>query len=74
MTVIYVARGNNLVGLIAVADALPPTSREAVRRLGELGIKVVMLTGDNWATARLRVGRSEANAEGSKQRRVEVGR
>jgi Cu2+-exporting ATPase len=52
MTVIYVARGNLLAGLIAAADALRPTSRDAVRRLKALGIEVVLLTGDNWATAR----------------------
>jgi Cu+-exporting ATPase len=39
------------VGAIALADALRPTSAAAVRRLQEAGIEVVMLTGDNAATA-----------------------
>lgn len=51
-TVIYVARDGQIAGLIAVADAPRPTAREAVRRLKERGIDVIMLTGDNWATAR----------------------
>ena len=49
---IYIARDGRLVGLIAVADAPRPTSREAVQRLKALGVESVMLTGDNWATAR----------------------
>ncbi|WP_276205214.1 heavy metal translocating P-type ATPase [Azonexus hydrophilus] len=39
------------LALIAIADALRPTSREAVARLRQRGIRVVMLTGDNAATA-----------------------
>jgi Cu+-exporting ATPase len=38
--------------LFVVADALKPTSREAVRRLRELGLRPVLLTGDNEQTAR----------------------
>jgi len=52
VTVIYVARGEQLLGVMGVADALRPTAREAIQRLKELGITVFMLTGDNWATAR----------------------
>ena len=51
-TVIYIARDGRLVGLIAVADAPRPTSREAVQRLKALGVESIMLTDDNWATAR----------------------
>ncbi len=40
-----------VLALIAIADALRPTSREAVARLRQRGIRVVMLTGDNPATA-----------------------
>ena len=38
--------------LFVVADRVKPTSAEAVRRLGELGLRPVLLTGDNAATAR----------------------
>jgi len=40
-----------VLALIAIADALRPTSKAAVRRLQARGIRVVMLTGDNPATA-----------------------
>lgn len=40
-----------VLGIISVADVVKPTSREAVRQLKELGIQVVMLTGDNKRTA-----------------------
>lgn len=40
-----------VLGIISVADVVKPTSREAVRQFKELGIEVVMLTGDNRRTA-----------------------
>jgi Cu+-exporting ATPase len=39
------------IGYLAIADRLRPTSRQAVRQIQEMGIQVVMLTGDNPATA-----------------------
>ncbi len=50
-TVMVLAEGAAVLALFAVADALRPTSKAAVRRLRERGIRVVMLTGDNAATA-----------------------
>ena len=50
-TVVYVARGGALVGLLAIADAARPTSAAAIARLREMGVEVAMLTGDNRATA-----------------------
>lgn len=50
-TVVHVAHGGRLLGLIGIADAVRPTSRAAVAALGDLGVKVVMLTGDNAGTA-----------------------
>ena len=55
-TVVHVARGGRLWGLIAIADAPRPTSAAAVAALRERGVEVVMLTGDNRATAE-RVGK-----------------
>lgn len=40
-----------VIGILSVADVVKPTSREAVRQMKELGIEVVMLTGDNRRTA-----------------------
>ncbi|HWI14776.1 MAG TPA: heavy metal translocating P-type ATPase, partial [Burkholderiales bacterium] len=50
-TVVAFAHAGRAIGLIAIADRLRPTSRAAVQRLRALGIDVVMLTGDNRATA-----------------------
>lgn len=50
-TVVHVAHGGELVGLIAIADAARPTSAATVRKLREQGVQVAMLTGDNQATA-----------------------
>ncbi|UCV20010.1 heavy metal translocating P-type ATPase [Ferribacterium limneticum] len=50
-TVVVLVEGETRRALFAIADALRPTSRAAVERLRERGIRVVMLTGDNAATA-----------------------
>ncbi|MCO6399633.1 MAG: copper-translocating P-type ATPase [Verrucomicrobia bacterium] len=50
-SVVGLAHGTDLLGLIGIADPLRPTSRDAVARLAQMGIEVVMLTGDNRATA-----------------------
>ena len=50
-TPLYFALGNRLLGLIAAADVVKPTSREAVARMQEMGMDVIMLTGDNARTA-----------------------
>ena len=42
---------NKLLGIIAVADTIKPDSREAVKELKNMGLRVVMLTGDNRRTA-----------------------
>jgi P-type Cu+ transporter len=46
-TVVYVARGREILGLVALADQIKPQSTEAIRRLKAMGLQVVMLTGDN---------------------------
>jgi P-type Cu2+ transporter len=51
-TAVIVAVDGRAVGVIALADAARDTAAEAVQSLHELGTKVVMLTGDNEATAR----------------------
>jgi Cu+-exporting ATPase len=50
-TLIGVATGGRALGVLALADTVRPTSAEAVARLKAAGIDVVMLTGDNAATA-----------------------
>jgi len=51
-TVVHVSQAGRVIGLIAIADAIRPTSRAAVAKLRERKIDVVMLTGDNAATAK----------------------
>ncbi len=50
-TPLYFAEENQLLGIIAVADVVKPTSAAAIAALKKLGIDVVMLTGDNQRTA-----------------------
>ena len=65
-TPLYFAQGSRLLGCIAVADTVKPTSKEAITKMRALGLKVIMLTGDNAATAeaiRQQVGLDEAIAQ-----------
>lgn len=50
-TVIWLADSQQALGLVAIADRIKPTSREAIRQLQEMGISTYMLTGDNPETA-----------------------
>ena len=50
-TVIVIAAGEQMAGVIAIADTLKPTTREAIRLLAAKGMHVVMITGDNRRTA-----------------------
>lgn len=51
-TPLYFCKGNTLLGIIAVADIIKEDSAKAVSELKNMGIKVVMLTGDNERTAK----------------------
>jgi Cu+-exporting ATPase len=55
-TPIYLAVAGQAAGLVVIADPIKPDSQAAVARLHALGLKVVMLTGDNTATARAVAG------------------
>ena len=51
-TPLFFCRSGKLLGVIAVADVIKPDSPQAVRELQGMGIRVVMLTGDNERTAK----------------------
>ncbi len=51
-TPLYFAQEGKLLGVIAVADTVKPTSAQALREMRDLGLDVVMLTGDNPRTAK----------------------
>ncbi len=50
-TVVYVAAGGVLIGVIAVSDVLRPDASETVKRLKDMGLRVMLLTGDQPAAA-----------------------
>ena len=50
-TPLFFAKAGELVGTIAVADEVKETSADAIAALGKLGVRCLMLTGDNRATA-----------------------
>jgi Cu+-exporting ATPase len=51
-TIAFVALGGNVAGLLAIADEIKPDSGQAIRELHRLGLRTMMLTGDNERTAR----------------------
>ena len=51
-TVLYIAADQKLLGMISVADPVKKTSAEAIREMEQMGLDVVMLTGDHEKTAR----------------------
>ncbi|RBP32484.1 Cu+-exporting ATPase [Marinobacter pelagius] len=51
-TPLYLTLGDEVLGVIGVADAIKPDSKAAIKRLHDAGIKVMMVTGDVEATAR----------------------
>ncbi|MBM3518769.1 MAG: copper-translocating P-type ATPase, partial [Alphaproteobacteria bacterium] len=65
-TVIFVAVEGELAGLLGIADPVKATTGEALARLREAGIRVIMVTGDSRATAQAvarRLGIAEVEAE-----------
>ncbi|HHW69857.1 MAG TPA: copper-translocating P-type ATPase [Clostridiales bacterium] len=63
-TPMYVAIDNKLIGVIAVADVVKPSSKDAIEALHRAGIKVMMITGDNKETAKAiarQIGIAEEN-------------
>ncbi|MDB6154892.1 MAG: heavy metal translocating P-type ATPase [Chthoniobacteraceae bacterium] len=77
-TVIFVAVAGKAAGILSVADPIKPSAMEAIQALHKLGLKIVMLTGDNEHTAQavatqLGIDHVEAGvAPGGKHARIEA--
>ncbi len=73
-TPVILATKEKILGIIMVADAIKPESIKAVEKLQKLGIKVVMLTGDNKNTAKYiadKVGIDEVVAEATPENKID---
>ena len=74
-TPLFLALGDQVQGVIGVADAIKPDSEAAIRRLHDAGIKVMMVTGDVDATARAiaaKTGIDDYRAEVLPENKAEV--
>jgi Cu+-exporting ATPase len=74
-TAIFVAVDRRPAGVIAIADPIKETTHDALQSLIDDGLSIVMLTGDNWTSARAvarRLGISEVEAEILPQDKSEV--
>jgi P-type Cu+ transporter len=74
-TIVLIAVDGKLVGAVAIADPIKPTTRQALDDLTRMGVRIVMVTGDNRQTAeaiaaRLNIG--EIHAEILPQQKTEV--
>src|SRR5436190_5056931 len=73
-TVIFVGINRKAAGILAVSDPIKESTPEAIKHLHELGIKVIMLTGDNERTAKAvasKLGIDEVEAGAEPQRKTE---
>ncbi len=66
-TTVWVAMNGEAAGVLGIADPIKPTTREAVRELHKLGLRIIMCTGDNQRTAE-----SVAHALGIDEFKAEV--
>ena len=74
-TAVLVARGGSVLGAVVVGDTVKPEAPEAVRRLVALGLRPVLLTGDNEGAARAvadRVGVDEVHARATPASKLET--
>ena len=51
-TTVWAGVNGNAIGVLGIADPIKETTRQAIRELHAMGLKVIMCTGDNWRTAK----------------------
>jgi Cd2+/Zn2+-exporting ATPase len=74
-TVVGIASGREVAGLLVLEDIVRDDAQTAVMRLNALGLRTVLVTGDNWAAAEqiaAQLGISEVHAETLPQEKVEI--
>jgi Cu+-exporting ATPase len=74
-TTVWVAVNGKAVGVLEIADPIKPTTKEAVRALHEMGLKIIMCTGDNRRTAESvarHLGIDEFKAEVMPDEKIEI--
>jgi len=74
-TTVWVAVDGHAVGVLGIADPIKPTTREAIRALHDMGLKIIMCTGDNRRTAESvarELGIDEFRAEVMPDEKIEI--
>src|SRR5882762_4640379 len=74
-TTVWVAVDGHAVGVLGIADPIKPTTRKAIRELHDLGLKIIMCTGDNRRTAESvarELGIDEFRAEVMPDEKIEI--
>jgi len=74
-TTVWVAVDGHAIGALGIADPIKPTTRQAIRDLHEMGLKIIMCTGDNRRTAESvarELGIDEFRAEVMPDEKIEI--
>src|SRR5881397_2375513 len=74
-TTVWVALDGSAVGVLGIADPIKPTTRNAIRALHDMGLKIIMCTGDNRRTAESvarELGIDEFRAEVMPDEKIEI--
>jgi Cu+-exporting ATPase len=74
-TTVWIAVNGDAVGVLGIADPIKPTTKEAVRELHAMGLKIIMCTGDNKRTAESvarELGIDEFKAEVMPDEKIEI--
>ena len=74
-TTVWVAQDGHAVGVFGIADPIKPTTRTAIRTLHDMGLKIIMCTGDNRRTAESvarELGIDEFRAEVMPDQKIEI--
>ena len=74
-TTVWLAVDGNAVGILGIADPIKPTTKKAIRALHDMGLKIIMCTGDNRRTAESvarELGIDEFRAEVMPDEKIEI--